>query len=68
MSDLTLHDLGVEYQVSMADVGWGPWVRNGKMAGTKDECRQLEAIRFRLINKGNLDIELLGQSHVQNLG
>jgi uncharacterized protein YjdB len=68
MSDITVLDLGVEYQVSMADVGWGPWVRNGKMAGTKDECRQLEAIRFRLINKGNLDIELLGQPHVQNLG
>lgn len=59
---------GVKYQVHMAGVGWGPWVQNGQIAGTIGESRRIEAIRFDLIDKGDLDIYLHGNPQLENEG
>jgi GH25 family lysozyme M1 (1,4-beta-N-acetylmuramidase) len=63
-----MNKLGVEYQVHMADYGWGDWVRDGAIAGTIDQARRIEAVRFRLTNKGDLDIVLLGNPHIATKG
>ena len=61
--------IGVEYQVHMQDIGWGPWVQNGVVAGTKDESRRVEAIQFHLINiPDGEEVYLQGNPHVENLG
>lgn len=60
--------LGVEYQVHMEGTGWGPWVKNGAVAGTKDESRRIEAIRYRLLNKDGLDIFLHGNPMIEGKG
>lgn len=61
--------LGVEYQVHMEGIGWGPLVKNGAVAGTVGESRRVEAIRWRLINlpEGE-EVFLHGNAHVENIG
>lgn len=61
--------LGVKYQAHMADIGWGPWVKNGAVAGTVGESRRIEAIRFELIDKPDgEEIFLHGNAHCENIG
>lgn len=61
---------GVElnYQVHMANVGWGSNVSQGTYAGTMHENRQLEAIMITLSgeNKDNYKVEY--QAHVKDKG
>ena len=60
---------GVEYQVHMADIGWGPWVKNGTIAGTRDESRRIEAIRWRLTGvPDGEEVFLHGNPHLENIG
>lgn len=61
--------LGVEYKVHMEGLGWGPWVQNGAMAGTRDESRRIEAVMWRLINlPPGEEVYLHGNPHVQDKG
>ena len=61
--------LGVEYQVHMENVGWGPWVQNGVVAGTRDESRRIEAVRWRLIDlPAGEEVYLHGNPQVENKG
>ena len=39
---------GVQYRAHTANVGWGPWVKSGEWAGTKEMGLQIEAIEFRV--------------------
>ena len=39
---------GVQYRAHVANQGWGPWVKSGEWAGTKEMGLQIEAIEFRL--------------------
>ena len=39
---------GVRYRAHTANIGWGPWVKSGEWAGTKEMGLQIEAIEFRL--------------------
>ena len=39
---------GVQYRAHAANIGWGPWVKSGEWAGTKEMGLQIEAIEFRL--------------------
>ena len=39
---------GVQYRAHTANIGWGPWVKSGEWAGTKDMGLQIEAIEFRV--------------------
>lgn len=68
MADTIIPCLGVEYQVHMANIGWGPWVRNGHTAGTFDRSIQIEGIRVRLINRGGLNVSIEGRGHSKNKG
>lgn len=61
-------NIGVEYQVHQEGTGWGPWVKNGAMAGVIGQSLRVEAIRFRLLNKDGLDIYLHGNPHLENIG
>ena len=39
---------GVQYRAHTANIGWGPWVKSGEWAGTKEMGLQIEAIEFRV--------------------
>ena len=39
---------GVQYRTHTANIGWGPWVKSGEWAGTKEMGLQIEAIEFRM--------------------
>ena len=39
---------GVQYRAHTANIGWGPWVKSGEWAGTKEVGLQIEAIEFRV--------------------
>ena len=39
---------GVQYRTHTANIGWGPWVKSGEWAGTKEMGLQIEAIEFRV--------------------
>lgn len=39
---------GVQYRVHTANIGWGPWVKSGEWAGTKEMGLRIEAIEFRV--------------------
>ena len=39
---------GVQYRAHTANIGWGPWVKSGEWAGTKEIGLQIEAIEFRV--------------------
>ena len=39
---------GVRYRAHTANIGWGPWVKSGEWAGTKEMGLQIEAIEFRV--------------------
>ena len=38
----------VQYRAHTANIGWGPWVKSGEWAGTKEMGLQIEAIEFRV--------------------
>ena len=40
---------GVQYRAHTANIGWGPWVKSGEWAGTKEMGLQIEAIEFRVV-------------------
>ena len=40
---------GVQYRAHTANIGWGPWVKSGEWAGTKEIGLQIEAIEFRVV-------------------
>ena len=40
---------GVQYRAHVANQGWGPWVKSGEWAGTKEMGLQIEAIEFRVV-------------------
>lgn len=40
---------GVQYRTHTANIGWGPWVKSGEWAGTKEMGLQIEAIEFRVV-------------------
>lgn len=61
-------NIGVEYQVHQAELGWSEWVKNGAMAGITGKSLRLEAIRFRLLNKDGKEIYLNGNPHLENIG
>jgi Clostridial hydrophobic W len=42
--------LGIAYQAHVAGIGWMPEVRDGRVAGTTGQGRQMEAVRIRLVN------------------
>ena len=39
---------GVQYRAHTANIGWGPWVKSGEWAGTKEMGLHIEAIEFRV--------------------
>lgn len=39
---------GVQYRAHTANIGWGPWVKSGEWAGTKEMGLRIEAIEFRV--------------------
>ena len=39
---------GVQYRAHTANIGWGPWVKSGEWAGTKEQGLRIEAIGFRV--------------------
>ena len=58
---------GVAYTTHVQDIGWQPYVSNGKMAGTTHESKRLEAIKIKLkgINyTGNIEYK----THIQDIG
>jgi len=64
--------LSIEYSVHMADKGWGDWEKDGSIAGTTGESRQLEAIKIRLAGAPNeskeISCEVTYRAHIANLG
>ena len=42
----------VYYQVHVAEIGWLGWAKNGEQAGTTGFSRAIEAVRVRLVAKG----------------
>ena len=39
---------GVQYRAHTVNIGWGPWVKSGEWAGTKEMGLRIEAIEFRV--------------------
>lgn len=66
----------VEYRVHSANIGWGSWVKNNKVAGTEGRSLQAEAIQVRLVKKNTIIdkiVEIVTPSltyrtHIQNVG
>jgi len=63
-----MNNLEVEYQVHQEGTGWSEWVKNGTKAGVTGKSLRLEAIKFRLLNKGDEDISLQCNPHLENIG
>ena len=57
----------IEYSTHVEDIGWQPYVQEGKMAGTSGESKRLESIKIRLINS-NVEGSISYATHIQNLG
>lgn len=43
----------IQYRVHSADVGWGPWKEEGRVAGTSG--KQIEAIQMRMLKDGKVE-------------
>jgi uncharacterized protein YjdB len=53
------------YRVHLQGMGWQPEVCSGRLAGTQDQDRRLEAITIRLVN-APVDHRVCYQAHVQD--
>ncbi len=69
----------VYYQVHVANIGWLGWAKNGEQAGTLGLTREAEAVRIRLVAKGQSGPSssapavltapyVTYSAHVQNIG
>ena len=58
-------DNTLEYRVHMANIGWGPWVKNGAVAGTTGQSRRVEAVQ---IKSTCAYAYAMVYAHVQNYG
>ena len=45
-ADPALH---VEYRAHSQNIGWGPWVADGAVAGTTGRSLRMEALQVRLV-------------------
>ena len=41
------------YRAHVQNIGWQPWVSNGRLAGTEGEGLRMEAIQIRIVKKGS---------------
>lgn len=58
---------GIEYRSHVAGLGWLPLVRNGSIAGTTGQARQMEAAQVQLRNPG-AGMGVCYQAHVGDQG
>ena len=54
------------YQAYVQEVGWGPAVKDGQLAGTSGKALRMEAFRADIQDDDDLDVTY--QAHVQNIG
>ena len=60
-------DALVAYTTHVENIGWQPYVTDGKMAGTQGQALRLEGIKIKLVNQQYTgDIEY--RTHIQNVG
>ena len=55
------------YRVHLQDMGWQPEVCSGRLAGTQDQYRRLEAITISLVD-APVGHRVCYQAHVQDQG
>jgi uncharacterized protein YjdB len=64
--------LSIEYSVHMADLAWGEWAKDGAVAGTTGESRQMEAIKIKLTGavegSAEASCSVSYRAHVAELG
>ncbi|MGO2617920.1 MAG: hypothetical protein ACTH83_06135, partial [Lactococcus cremoris] len=57
----------ISYTTHVQSIGWQPWVKDGKMAGTSGQAKRLEAIKIQMENlpaTGGIQYK----THVQSFG
>ena len=60
-------DAKIAYTTHVENIGWQPYVTDGKMAGTSGQSLRLEGIKIKLVNQEYTgDIEY--RTHIQNIG
>ena len=58
----------INYQAHVQDIGWQTSKKDGEMAGTTGQFKQIEAIKIQLSNIESYDGNIQYQSHVENVG
>ncbi len=64
----------VRYRAYMQDSAWGPWKRNGAIAGAAGDGKRMEALELKLLKKkaqteaSSGIVGIRTRTHVQNLG
>ena len=58
----------VEYSAHVQDIGWQPWVKNGQLSGTTEECKRIEAIKIKLTGDISKDYDVYYRVHSQGYG
>ncbi len=55
---------GFKYRVLEQNVGWGPWVHDGMIAGSTGKSHRIEAIQIEPLEGDRIDVE----AHFANIG
>lgn len=66
--DSDVKDVSIEYKIYNKNIGWSNWIKNNKIAGTKNINKQAEAVKIRLTGKNANKYSVRYQGHIQDTG